>query len=780
MHSSIRRFLVILAPSVVLPLAAAVAARATPSLPVIVEPSHEGQIVSPFDLHMVADGFVGAPGETHVCSDWELLALPAGEAVWTASCATGPLSVHIHLGDGQFQGALLGKHQLDADRDYQLRLRFHGSQPAPQGSVGPWATRLFHTSPATAIPPLEISDIASIPTPCWTEESGTDVILPPASPPPSLRLESAGGGLLLAFIADGGQSNRLSNPETPAGHGALQIVCDAGGAALTLPASRVSFSDGQGLDRVAFVPPISLNAGETASFWISTIGGAFALDASAPDAAPSAALTEPPVPWAVRQTGFRVERVAAGFQLPVNIAFVPNAGDAPGDPYFYVTELYGTVKVVNRSGEVRDYATGLLNFDPLGPFPGSGEKGLTGIVVDPASGDLFVSLVYAIPGVTDYHFPRVVRLHSEDGGRTAANVSTILDFPEEPSGPSHQISTLSIGPDGKLYVQIGDGGINLPALDLSSVRGKILRANLDGKPPADNPFFSGADGITARDFIFAYGFRNPFGGAWRASDQSLWEVENGPNVDRLARVVAGQSYGFDGTDASMTTGAVYNWPSSHAPVNIAFVQSETFAGSGFPEESRGHAFVTESGPTYGEGPQAQGKRISEFVLDATGSLLAGPSPLIEYEGAGRATATALAAGPDGLYFADLYKDFGAETPTEPGANVFRIRWAGIVNFVADQTSGVAPLTVFFEDRSNVPASSAWHWEFGDGGESDGAATVHVFAAPGSYDVRLTVTGSGGEAVRQKNALIVVQAPRLQHRPCLASRLSLGGCPSGSQ
>src|SRR5262249_54421080 len=150
----------------------------------------------------------------------------------------------------------------------------------------------------------------------------------------------------------------------------------------------------------------------------------------------------------------------------------------------------------------------------------------------------------------DYHFPTVVRLHSTDSGRTAASRTTVLDFPNEPLGPSHQISNVSIGPDGRLYVHIGDGLLTTPAQDMTSVRGKILRVNFDGSAPADNPFYA-AGGPLATNLIFALGFRNPFGGAWRASDGALWEVENGLSTDRLAKVVAGRNYLWDGTDASM-------------------------------------------------------------------------------------------------------------------------------------------------------------------------------------------------------------------------------------
>src|SRR6516165_3852766 len=76
--------------------------------PVITEPPSKGAIISPYDVHMVTDAFVGSPGETHVCSDWKIVSVPALDPVWTASCVTGTLAVHIHLGDGEFVGDLAG------------------------------------------------------------------------------------------------------------------------------------------------------------------------------------------------------------------------------------------------------------------------------------------------------------------------------------------------------------------------------------------------------------------------------------------------------------------------------------------------------------------------------------------------------------------------------------------------------------------------------------------------------------------------------------------------
>src|SRR5207248_2857141 len=174
------------------------------------------------------------------------------------------------------------------------------------------------------------------------------------------------------------------------------------------------------------------------------------------------------------------------------------------------------------------------------------------------------------------HYPKVIRLHSTDGGRTASAISTVLDMAGEEIGPSHQISSVSFGPDGKLYVHVGDGFHTEVARDLTSFRGKILRMNRDGSAPPDNPFHDASDGITATDYIYARGFRNPFGGAWRAADGSLYEVENGPAVDRLAKVVAGFDYAWHGSDDDMRVHAAYNWEQSVAPVNIVFMRDHAY------------------------------------------------------------------------------------------------------------------------------------------------------------------------------------------------------------
>ena len=211
---------------------------------------------------------------------------------------------------------------------------------------------------------------------------------------------------------------------------------------------------------------------------------------------------------------------------------------------------------------------------------------------------------------------------------------------------------------------------------MRSFLGKILRLNRDGTPASDNPFYTAGDGLTAADYILALGFRNPFGGAWRLADSSLFEVENGPSVDRMARIVRGRNYRWDGTNASMASGATYNWSPAVAPVNITFIQPERFSGSGFPAGKMGYAYVSESGPTWATGPQARGKRISEFLIDANGQIARGPEYALELYGRRQGNRGGACRRTGRPVFQRVVQDTRTRRPRTGGARVLRIKYVG--------------------------------------------------------------------------------------------------------
>ena len=652
------------------------AASGRPRTPSITEPVFDGRIVSPQDVHMECAPFFSSVSAAHLCTDWEIWTVAPPERVWFVSCVTGVERLHIHMGDGTFAGSHAGRRDMIPSTDYVLRSRHRDNSGNASTEWSFWGTRNFSTGALGSNLPLTVRDVFSLAS--WTNSANASIILPSATANPAnpsmLRLEAETGESLVTIAARNGAGNDINNPPALPVLAQVKAKFRGGATGLAVPPSSLTFTDEQCNDHTLFLPAVTLAANAESSFWISAAGSSYVATPLQDHSELTVLARGTELPFIATQPGYVIDKFATGLMLPVSIAFVPNPGTAPNSILCYIAELYGTIKAVTRNGTVSNYRTGLVNFNPTGDFPGSGEQGLGCIVVDPANGDLFAT-VLADNG-TGTHYPRVIRLRSIDGGRTASSVTLILDMPNDPQGQSHQISNITFGPDGFLYIHVGDGFDASSGQNLNLFRGKIIRMTKTGVAPSTNPFYNAADGITARDYVWEYGFRNPFGGAWRNSDQSHYIVENGPSVDRMSKLVRGRNMGYDGSDASMRNFAIYTWEIAHAPVNIAFPQSTVFGGSGFPASKWDRAFVTESGPTYGDGPQELGKRIVEFTISSTGAVTSGPTSFVEYAGSGRASCVGIAMGPDGLYFTDLYKDLNAASPIERGANLYRVRYVG--------------------------------------------------------------------------------------------------------
>lgn len=653
-------------------LPAAITAQTAPLAPVISEPSQRNLVLNPNDVHMETYPFSDPdPGDTHSASTWEIWTITPSQRVWVADTVTGLEKVHAHLGDGVFENSHQGFARLFEDTQFTLRVRHRDSSGDPATEWSPWTSIAFSTGAAGVKDALLLEDIDDLPAPRWVDATGTPIELPTGAPQPMLRVENDLGWLLLRIDGNAAAGNLVNNPPAVPLHRAVKVVVKSGntGSNLVLPPSVLAGFE-QDCDSFAiYLPAINMPPNSVASFWVGEHGATYfaAPGAFVPDFG-SVARTVP-IPWQASRSGYRLDVVAAGLSLPVNIAFVPNAGSQPGDAKFYVTELYGSIKVITNGGITATYASGVINYTPSGAFPGSGEQGLTGIAVDPVTGDVFAAHMWRTGG---QNYPRITRYSSSNGGLTASSSQVILDMQGETQGQSHQISRLEIV-NGELFCHMGDGFSYQTAQNLGSYRGKILRLNLNGTPIPSNPFYNGGT-VDSRDYIYCYGVRNPFGGAWRAADGFRYCVENGPSVDRLCKLVAGRNFGWNNTDQSMANFALHNWAPSTGPVNIAFVQPQTFGGSGFPQDVQDHAFVTESGATYAPGEQAIGKQITEFVFDAAGNVISGPLPFAEYTGDGFATVVGLAAGPDGLYFSELYSDAGTVGPTTAGGRIIRISY----------------------------------------------------------------------------------------------------------
>ena len=300
--------------------------------------------------------------------------------------------------------------------------------------------------------------------------------------------------------------------------------------------------------------------------------------------------------WAVVE-GFSLELDTTGYRYPTSVAFVPEPGPAPGDPLYFVSEMEGAIKVVTNDRSVHTFAEGFFQreFEEPWELPDQrAEFGLGAIALDPVHGYVFASF-----GYTDEDGSLrndIIRFSTTPGIfslKPTASFRFTEAFGNERSSRSHQIGHMIVDSDS-LLVAVGDGFNANAGQDLSTVNGKILRMTLDGKPWPDNPLFAAKGGRpTARDYVWAYGLRNPFG--LMQSEHGMFAAENGPSVDRLIRIDRGRNYGYDGTDWSMGVNALAVFAPAVGPVQTAWLAPDNDL---FPLKYRNAFFIAFGGAFY--------------------------------------------------------------------------------------------------------------------------------------------------------------------------------------
>ena len=266
-------------------------------------------------------------------------------------------------------------------------------------------------------------------------------------------------------------------------------------------------------------------------------------DEPARPAAPQACV--PPPPPAV---GVVLEPALGDvrFTQPVEIVLGPPA--ASGAARFYVLEQAGRVKIAALEGGEPSLA-----LDITSRIKAGGEAGLLGLAFDPKFSDngfvylYFTALLEEKPGIVWQDV--LARYTSKDGGATLDPASEkILLSVDDPFG-NHNGGKLAFGPDGYLYVSLGDGGSGGDprgnAQNMDALLGKILRVDpASGDPygiPADNPFARGG----GRPEIWAYGLRNPWKLSFDRETGDLWCADVGQNrYEEVNRIIPGGNYGW--------------------------------------------------------------------------------------------------------------------------------------------------------------------------------------------------------------------------------------------
>ncbi len=259
----------------------------------------------------------------------------------------------------------------------------------------------------------------------------------------------------------------------------------------------------------------------------------------------------------------QISIIAQDLEVPWGIVFLPD------DSSILLTEKPGRVRLVSD---------GNLEPEPIAVFDveTTGEGGLLGIALHPDfANNNHVYLYYTYRGNNSQILNRVVRMTYQNN--QLQNEQIIID--NIPGATNHNGGRIKFGPDGYLYVAVGDAGNSSLAQDLGSLAGKILRVTDEGKAPLDNPF---------GNLVYSYGHRNPQGLAWDDEGQ-LWATEHGRSgvlsgLDELNLIEGGNNYGWpliqgDKEQKNMKTPVIHSGPSiTWAPAGLTFWHGSLFFG----------------------------------------------------------------------------------------------------------------------------------------------------------------------------------------------------------
>jgi len=466
---------------------------------------------------------------------------------------------------------------------------------------------------------------------------------------------------------------------------------------------------------------------------------------------------------------------ANGLAFPTAFAFVPG----------------GRIFVAEKNGMVRVHKQGALLATPLIDLQDRvndhWDHGLLGIAVDPNfDSNGYVYLLYAYENNPDDYFGKksgrlaryTVAGDVADKASELVLLGTVVgagceSIPLADCIPSeyfsHSVGNVKFGPDGTLFVSMGDASSfnevddrALRAQSLDSLAGKILRIDpLTGQGVGSNPFATPDPGDGSlrdnRDKAWAYGLRNPYRFSLKPNTTTPFYGDVGwNNTEEVGVATPGANLGWPCYEGSGVQAGYASKPvcqtlygqGSGAHTSPLFAWPHNFGGSCCGAAATGGVFLTGTAyPAQYQGAYFFADFIKEWIryFNVTSDNELVPGTDAEFSSSGTDGPVDFAVGPEGnLYYLAINSN-----------ELRRIRYTGDGNrpptavISAAPTEGAAPLPVLFSSAGSFDADAdplTYQWNFGDGASSTDPNPQHTYTQLGVFTASVTVSdGRGGTA-----------------------------------
>ena len=326
---------------------------------------------------------------------------------------------------------------------------------------------------------------------------------------------------------------------------------------------------------------------------------------------------------------------------------------APDGRLFFTEKNTGAIRIMSPENVILDNP--FANVDDL---YASWEQGMLGLAIDPEFNINHYVYVYytAVVDVQNADSDRVINrvVRFTDNNNTGVDPTVIMDNIPASRG-YHSGGAMTFGPDGKLYITVGDATEHIFAQDPSIVIGKILRLNKDGTIPGDNPYLNSP--------VYTLGHRNMYGIAFNHNGTGLVAENGDVRYDEINLIKNGGNYGFPTSQPANLPPEQAN-DTSIKPLRsywetIAPTQMIYYDGDALPELKGMFLFGSFTGDIYALRLSEDGNSIIQEIK-------------IELEHYPFVPTVGIAQSPDGKIYYGGYQIYTLDSIGEPEQMLFTI------------------------------------------------------------------------------------------------------------